>query len=568
MAACRRLWGAGLWHAGAVVTVCAMLMWSVSSHEGFHGHGHSHEDLHHGHSHAHHGHEDIWHGHTHEDHHGHSHSHGHDHEDAHHGHTHEDAHHGHGHTHEDPHHGHSQWHGHAHEDAHHGHAHEDFHHGHGHTHEDPHHGHSHWHGHAHEDAHHGHAHEDFHHGHGHTHEDPHHGHSQWHGHAHEDAHHGHGHTHEDPHHGPSHVHFSEDSLQHGQSHWHGAHASSPSQAESPPSHGTPPLKRERMEPVQLWSYAIGATLLISAAPYFILFLIPVESNSAQHQALLKLLLSFASGGLLGDAFLHLIPHALEPHSHHGEGGGHSHSEAKPPGHGHSHQDPEHQHVMSVGLWVLGGIVAFLVVEKFVRHVKGGHGHTHGHTHAAKAKCSDDEGENEAPQGAAEKAAAKKAAAEPKAKPPASAMRVAGYLNLAADFAHNFTDGLALGASFLAGSTVGAVTTLTVLLHEVPHEVGDFAILVQSGCSKRKAMKLQLVTALGALAGTVCSLLAEGVGEAATAWILPFTAGGFIYVATVSVIPELLQESGPLQSLLEVLGLVAGVAMMVFIAQYE
>lgn len=70
-------------------------------------------------------------------------------------------------------------------------------------------------------------------------------------------------------------------------------------------------------------------------------------------------------------------------------------------------------------------------------------------------------------------------------PPPPAMRVAGYLNLAADFAHNFTDGLALGASFLAGSTVGAITTLTVLLHEVPHEVGDFAILVQSGCSKRK-----------------------------------------------------------------------------------
>lgn len=82
------------------------------------------------------------------------------------------------------------------------------------------------------------------------------------------------------------------------------------------------------------------------------------------------------------------------------------------------------------------------------------------------------------------------------------------------------------------------------------------------------MKLQLVTALGALAGTVCSLLAEGVGEAATAWILPFTAGGFIYVATVSVIPELLQEARPAQSLLEVLSLLGGVVMMVFIARYE
>ena len=63
--------------------------------------------------------------------------------------------------------------------------------------------------------------------------------------------------------------------------------------------------------------------------------------------------------------------------------------------------------------------------------------------------------------------------------------VAGYLNLAADFSHNFTDGLAIGASYLAGHSVGIITTITILLHEVPHEVGDFAILVQSGCSKKK-----------------------------------------------------------------------------------
>ncbi|RXM91178.1 Zinc transporter SLC39A7 [Acipenser ruthenus] len=82
------------------------------------------------------------------------------------------------------------------------------------------------------------------------------------------------------------------------------------------------------------------------------------------------------------------------------------------------------------------------------------------------------------------------------------------------------------------------------------------------------MSLQLLTAVGAVAGTVCSLLAEGVGEAATAWILPFTAGGFIYIATVSVIPELLHDSKPVQSLLEILALLFGVAMMVLIAEYE
>lgn len=67
------------------------------------------------------------------------------------------------------------------------------------------------------------------------------------------------------------------------------------------------------------------------------------------------------------------------------------------------------------------------------------------------------------------------------------IKISGFLNLAADFSHNFTDGLAVGASYLAGNTVGVVTTITVLLHEVPHEIGDFAILIQSGCTKRKVL---------------------------------------------------------------------------------
>uniref|UniRef100_A0A672F9E7 Zinc transporter SLC39A7 n=1 Tax=Salarias fasciatus TaxID=181472 RepID=A0A672F9E7_SALFA len=307
--------------------------------------------------------------------------------------------------------------------------------------------------------------------------------------------------------------------------------------------------------------AIGATLLISAAPFLILFLIPVQSNSDQHQNLLKVLLSFASGGLLGDAFLHLIPHALEPHSHHGdEDHGHSHASEDTHEHGHSH-GAAHGHMMSVGLWVLGGIIAFLVVEKFVRLLKGGHGHghSHGHSHAGtKEKESDGEEEKE-----------KKKEGKDEKVPKKEEKKMSGYLNLAADFTHNFTDGLAIGASFLVSPAVGAITTLTILLHEVPHEIGDFAILVQSGCTKKKAMCLQLLTALGALAGTACSLLAEGVGAAATAWILPFTAGGFVYIATVTVLPELLAGRSSFgQSLMEILALLFGVGMMVLIAEYE
>uniref|UniRef100_A0A674C8Q7 Zinc transporter SLC39A7 n=1 Tax=Salmo trutta TaxID=8032 RepID=A0A674C8Q7_SALTR len=314
---------------------------------------------------------------------------------------------------------------------------------------------------------------------------------------------------------------------------------------------------EKRDIMELWMQAIGATLLISAAPFLILFLIPVQSNTDQHQNLLKVLLSFASGGLLGDAFLHLIPHALEPHSHHGdEGQGHSDSEESQY-HGHSH-GAAHGHMMSVGLWVLGGIVAFLVVEKFVRLLKGGHGHSHSQA-APKAKESDGEKtkKNEGEKDLKEK------------KDEKTPKEVSGYLNLAADFTHNFTDGLAIGASFLVGPAVGTVTTLTILLHEVPHEIGDFAILVQSGCTKKKAMCLQLLTALGALAGTACSLLAEGVGAAATAWILPFTAGGFVYIATVTVLPELLVGRSSLgQSVMEILAMLVGIYMMVLIAEYE
>ncbi|GCB76225.1 hypothetical protein scyTo_0016535 [Scyliorhinus torazame] len=199
----------------------------------------------------------------------------------------------------------------------------------------------------------------------------------------------------------------------------------------------------------------------------------------------------------------------------------------------------------------------------------GHGHSHAAAPNAK-ESSEEEEDNKYDEPRADLRHRKPVVPTTKTKTRVQEhdIKVSGYLNLAADFTHNFTDGLAIGASFLVSTNVGVVTTITILLHEIPHEVGDFAILVQSGCSKHKAMMLQLITALGALAGTACSLMAEGIGEAATAWILPFTAGGFIYIATVSVIPELLDDSKPLQSLLEIAALLVGVLMMVLIAEYE
>jgi zinc transporter 7 len=74
-----------------------------------------------------------------------------------------------------------------------------------------------------------------------------------------------------------------------------------------------------------------------------------------------------------------------------------------------------------------------------------------------------------------------------------------------------------------------VTTITILFHEIARQIRDFAILLQSGCSRKKAMRLQLITFVGAFVGTSVTLFAEGFGDAASSWILPFTAGGFIYI---------------------------------------
>jgi zinc transporter 7 len=76
------------------------------------------------------------------------------------------------------------------------------------------------------------------------------------------------------------------------------------------------------------------------------------------------------------------------------------------------------------------------------------------------------------------------------------IKVAAWLNLIADATHNFTDGLAIGATFLYSQSAGITTTIAVFFHEIPHEIGDYAILIQSGFSKKNAMFAQLATAIG------------------------------------------------------------------------
>ena len=391
-----------------------------------------------------------------------------------------------------------------------------------------------------------------------------------HGHAHSHGGHGHGHAHSHGDHGHGHAHSHGDSHghSHGDSHNHAHSHNEPKKNEN--------IKIQTSETsVSVAIKALLATFLISIAPFFILFFIPLNNNSVENQSLLKILLSLASGSLLGDAFLHLIPHALNPHDHHGE-----------QVHAHSHEGGEHDHSAqtTVGLWVLAGITVFLFVEKLVRHLKGD-SHSHSHSHESPKKADDSkkqESEKEEPENKSKKDLKKRKSdkketdeksdekkCEKEENKVEEKIDISGYLNLVADFAHNFTDGLAIGASFLTGHGIGVITTITIFLHEIPHEIGDFAILIKSGCSKKKAMFLQLFTALGAVSGTLLSLLFESaISGIATSCILPFTAGGFIYIATVSIIPELKENSSFFQSIKEIIALIIGVILMVIIAYYE
>uniref|UniRef100_A0A915DUD6 Zinc transporter n=1 Tax=Ditylenchus dipsaci TaxID=166011 RepID=A0A915DUD6_9BILA len=336
--------------------------------------------------------------------------------------------------------------------------------------------------------------------HGHTHSHTHsHSHSHSHGgHDHldeEEEHHAHGgcshgHAHEQDH---GHSHEAKQDSKHSHGHGQGGRTKSKEYI----------LRFHERSKIRLWVYSIGSTLLISAFPCFILAFIPIQANTTENSALLKVLLAIGAGGLLGDTFLHLIPHATPAGSGHGHTHSHSHG-----GEGHSHEP----HDLSVGGWVLGGFVIFFIVEKFVRILRGEDGHSHSHSHAPvsaltshkKSKQSDSQSQDSEDVETEEDGTkqVEKAVEQVQEVP---RIRVAAFLNFVADFMHNFTDGLAIGASFIAGSTVGLVTMVTVLVHEIPHEIGDFAILVQSGCSKRKAMGIQLLTALGALFGCVLSL---------------------------------------------------------------
>lgn len=133
-----------------------------------------------------------------------------------------------------------------------------------------------------------------------------------------------------------------------------------------------------------------------------------------------------------------------------------------------------------------------------------------------------------------------------------------YLNLFGDGLHNFFDGMIVAASFMASVPLGVATSIAVIAHEIPQEIGDFGVLVYGGFSKRKALTYNFLTALTAVFGALVVYFSGVNVEALKTIVFPFAAGGFIYIAGVDLIPELHKERDLKKSALHVLLIVAGI----------
>ncbi|KIY42854.1 Zinc/iron permease, partial [Fistulina hepatica ATCC 64428] len=336
-----------------------------------------------------------------------------------------------------------------------------------------------------------------------------------------------------------------------------------------------------------WNSILG-TFYISSVPNFILAFIPAEI----HANTLNTMAAFATGGLLSDVFLHLIPHAFM-----GE-----------------HQDGSVHFVMVedkrnilIGLGIFIGFAAFLVMEKTLRVLgnedNDGHGHVHGHSHGHEHEHENGHAQTTSVEqsGHAGVLRSRKNTDERtgKVEPPhadtassSGPSKMSAYLNLFGDFVHNLTDGLAMAASFYASPLIGATTTLACFAHEIPHEIADYSILVRSGFTKRQAMQSQFLTAVGAFV-SVKTFMGIAVHEAASAagrminlaagvrqdasgllgttvqyadLVIPFVAGGFMYIGAVAVLPTLLAESKSGRQALREFGAMAfGVLCMFLVA---
>lgn len=243
----------------------------------------------------------------------------------------------------------------------------------------------------------------------------------------------------------------------------------------------------------VWAYT-----LVSVAVVSLLSLVGVVTLAWRRESIQRIvffLVSFAVGGLFGDAFIHLLPQSFE--------------------------------MFGIGLtapaYTLAGIFTFFILEKFLRWR---------HCHAEPCEFH---------------------------------TQPLVVTNLVGDAAHNLIDGMLIGASYCIDVKIGIATTLAIILHEIPHELGNFGVLVHGGLSIKKALLFNFLSALFAIVGAVAILIAGEHLKGYSEILIPITAGGFIYIAGSDLIPELQHDVKIKDSVVQFVCILFGVGLMALLA---
>ncbi len=243
-----------------------------------------------------------------------------------------------------------------------------------------------------------------------------------------------------------------------------------------------------MSPTVATLLSVGAISLVSLAGVAALGL-----SARRLRGILLPLVALAAGAMLGDAFLHLLPQAVE-----GAGG----------------------LTRGVSLAVLAGMGAFLVLEKVI------------HWQHSHEPCEEVH------------------------------VHPIGVMNLVGDAFHNLIDGVLIAAAYLGGGIESGLTvTVVVALHEIPQELGDFAILIHAGFTPRRALFFNMLSALAAVLGAVLVILIGEHAQEYLQWMLPFTAGAFIYIAASDLIPEIRKEQSYKKGLTLLAAFAAGIILI-------
>ena len=240
-------------------------------------------------------------------------------------------------------------------------------------------------------------------------------------------------------------------------------------------------------------YALIASIIVSLISLIGVLALVIKDNL--FKKLIIFLVAFAAGGLIGGAFLDIIPEATE----------------------------YVKDITQLFLYVISGYLLFFILEKYL-HWR--------HFHSAECK-----------------------------------IHRFTYLNIIGDIVHNFCDGLIIGAVFLVNIKVGVATTLAIIFHEIPHELGNFSVLVYGGFSKLKALFYNFLSSLFAIVGTIAGYYFASKINGFSAFMLPAAAGGFIYIASCDLIPELHKEEDGRRSALIMITFTFGIALMYLLKKF-